>query len=149
MLKRLKIDGTYSVEYDPTNNDRPARWFHHGQPFEFMPSNVVLAVFYRVLELEEDLQRAKDEGDAASFWEPGAPGVYLTDMDRVIRQFRDQGHEARWRYDGDSLTLEVKDGDKTHSVIRAMEVLRKSEVPLVLVEGMALTVWKILGKVDA
>ena len=47
----LKVDDTWSVEFDPANNDRPLHWYRHGERHsEFDENNAVTALFYALLE---------------------------------------------------------------------------------------------------
>lgn len=51
--KFLQIDEKWSVEYDPADNDRPQRWFRHGEPVRMTPDNVHTSLFYALLAEKE------------------------------------------------------------------------------------------------
>lgn len=56
MLKTLKIDDTWSVEYDIENNDRPTRLLRHGEPHVIGCDdwkNDQVAMFYALLATEQ------------------------------------------------------------------------------------------------
>ena len=53
----------WSISYDPDNNDMPLKLFRHGQDtcVDFHnEKNYVLAMFYRILELEEQLKYERE-----------------------------------------------------------------------------------------
>jgi len=51
-MKILKINDKWSIEYDPTNNDRPTFWFRNGERHsELVENNAVIALFYSYLEM--------------------------------------------------------------------------------------------------
>jgi hypothetical protein len=55
-IKELKVDDKWSISYDTNNNDRPLKLFRYG--IDAMvdmhnQKNYVLAMFHRILELEE------------------------------------------------------------------------------------------------
>jgi SHS2 domain-containing protein len=55
-IKELKVDDKWSISYDTNNNDRPLRLFRYGENAHVdmhNEKNYVLAMFYRILELEE------------------------------------------------------------------------------------------------
>ena len=58
-VKELKVDDKWSISYDTGNNDRPLRLFRYGEMSYGVDmhnqKNYVLAMFYRILELEEQL----------------------------------------------------------------------------------------------
>ena len=53
---KLKVDDKWSISYDPENNDRPIKLFRYGEDAGYVDmhnqKNYVLAMFYRILELE-------------------------------------------------------------------------------------------------
>lgn len=56
IMKTLKIDDKWSVEYDPDNNDRPAALLRHGRNLGTGTgdwSNSMVAMFYALLEARE------------------------------------------------------------------------------------------------
>jgi hypothetical protein len=51
----LKVDEKWSITYDPDNNDRPLKLFRYDVDINVNmhdEKNYVLAMFYRILELE-------------------------------------------------------------------------------------------------
>ena len=57
-IKELKVDDKWSISYDTGNNNRPLKLFRYGQDAcvdMHNQKNYVLAMFYRILELEEEL----------------------------------------------------------------------------------------------
>lgn len=53
-IKRLRINDTWSIEYDEDDNDRPTWWWRYGKPHSKVKmNNPCLAMFYRLLELEQ------------------------------------------------------------------------------------------------
>jgi SHS2 domain-containing protein len=57
-IKELKVDDKWSISYDTNNNNRPLRLFRYGENTDVdihNQKNYVLAMFYRILELEEEL----------------------------------------------------------------------------------------------
>ena len=53
-MKTLKIDETWSISYDPSNNDRPVMWMRYGESHsKFDETNAVVALFYALLEASE------------------------------------------------------------------------------------------------
>jgi hypothetical protein len=60
----LKVDEKWSITYDPDINDRPLKLFRYDQDVDVdmhNQKNYVLAMFYRILELETELDDAKEE----------------------------------------------------------------------------------------
>ena len=58
----LKVDEKWSISYDPDNNDRPLKLFRYGEYAGVdmhNQKNYVLAMFYRILELEEQRCRSR------------------------------------------------------------------------------------------
>ncbi len=54
--KVLEVDDKWSISYDPDNNDRPLKLFRYGEETGVNmhnEKNYVLAMFYRLLELDE------------------------------------------------------------------------------------------------
>jgi len=57
--KVLQVDGKWSISYDPDNNDRPLKLFRYGEETGVNmhnEKNYVLAMFYRILELEDEVK---------------------------------------------------------------------------------------------
>ena len=55
----LKVDDRWSISYDPNNNDRPLKLFRYGEDVGVdmhNQKNYVLAMFYRLLELEDEVK---------------------------------------------------------------------------------------------
>lgn len=50
MNEVLKIDDKWSVEYDPSNNDRPVALMRYGEPVRGTWDNPTVAMFYALLE---------------------------------------------------------------------------------------------------
>ena len=53
----------WSISYDPDNNDRPLKLFRYGKDTCVdinKEKNYVLAMFYRILELEEQLKYERE-----------------------------------------------------------------------------------------
>ena len=51
----LQVDDKWSISYDPDNNDKPLKLFRYGEDVGVdmhNQKNYVLAMFYRLLELE-------------------------------------------------------------------------------------------------
>lgn len=49
----LQIDEKWSIQYDPSNNDRPVAWFRYGEYHsDFFEKNPVVSMFYVLLEKE-------------------------------------------------------------------------------------------------
>lgn len=54
-MKTLVVDAKWSVEYDPSNNDRPVWWIRYGKRHStFSENNPTLAMFYALLEIEQE-----------------------------------------------------------------------------------------------
>ena len=55
--KMLRIDDKFSIMYDPNDNDRPTHVFRYGEvhsQFDFFTPNYVTAMFYALLEKQND-----------------------------------------------------------------------------------------------
>ena len=51
----LRIDGKWSIRYDPENNYRPIEWRRHGEwSGRWVENNAVTAMFYALLEARAD-----------------------------------------------------------------------------------------------
>ena len=62
-IKELKVDDKWSISYDTNNNDRPLKLFRYGEDaYVDMQNqkNYVLAMFYRILELEGQLDYERE-----------------------------------------------------------------------------------------
>jgi len=50
-MKTLQIDEKWSIEYDPTRNDRPTNWLRYGcNTRRFEENNAATAMFYALLK---------------------------------------------------------------------------------------------------
>ena len=56
VMKILKVDEKWSVEYDPDNNDRPTRWLRYGEELgtgKWDENNPTTAMFYAMLKASQ------------------------------------------------------------------------------------------------
>lgn len=55
--ERLRIDDVWSVEYDPSNNDRPRAWYRYDEWHSvFDEKNASTAMFYKILNDQETVK---------------------------------------------------------------------------------------------
>lgn len=63
-VKELKVDDKWSISYDTGNNDRPLRLFRYGELLYGVDmhnqKSYVLAMFHRILELEQELSNCPE-----------------------------------------------------------------------------------------
>ena len=69
----LQVDDKWSISYDPDNNNRPLKLFRYEEEVLSVDmhnqKNYVLAMFYRLLELEEAVGDW-EAGDTYGVWSP-------------------------------------------------------------------------------
>ena len=95
-LKILPCGDTWSIQYDPSENDRPKAWFHHGSYHSpFKGDNATIDLFYSILEARAEIEALGGKGMIKRI-KPQQPTTPQCDQEMGDEQFNTAYRERRW-----------------------------------------------------